>query len=160
VKSEKPGYDRWFFRSVRWAYFRRSEIMSQHHHKHVNPQVAGPSTPTILTKATGVLSDSDQNAKLDSEEEIRVCAYHKWETAGKPTGDGVQFWLEAEQSLERRKNEKNVQRDGWHGHGEHERPEDRMAVKDAKVIVDSHYRDNNRMFQGHGERGHRHGGSG
>jgi hypothetical protein len=26
--------------------------------------------------------------------------------------------------------------------------------------VDRHYKDNNRMFQSHGERGHRHGGSG
>jgi hypothetical protein len=28
------------------------------------------------------------------------------------------------------------------------------------VSVDSHYRDNNRMFQSHGDRGHRHGSSG
>ena len=35
-----------------------------------------------------------------------------------------------------------------------------MATREDKVIVDSHYKDNNRMFQSHGERGHRHGGSG
>ena len=28
-------------------------------------------------------------------------AYQKWEAAGKPAGDGVQFWLAAEQELSR-----------------------------------------------------------
>jgi carbon storage regulator len=31
--------------------------------------------------------------------EIRRCAYRKWETAGKPRGDGFNFWLEAEREL-------------------------------------------------------------
>lgn len=31
------------------------------------------------------------------EDAIRLSAYQKWERAGKPPGDGVQFWLEAEQ---------------------------------------------------------------
>jgi Protein of unknown function (DUF2934) len=34
--------------------------------------------------------------------EIRVLAYRKWETAGKPLGDGTQFWLEAEKELLKR----------------------------------------------------------
>jgi hypothetical protein len=38
-----------------------------------------------------------------SAEEIRLRAYLKWEAAGKPTGDGVQFWVEAEQELLQRK---------------------------------------------------------
>jgi hypothetical protein len=33
------------------------------------------------------------------EEVVRLCAYTKWESAGKPAGDGVQFWLEAEREL-------------------------------------------------------------
>lgn len=33
------------------------------------------------------------------EEQIRCLAYQKWETAGHPPGDGVEFWLEAEQEL-------------------------------------------------------------
>lgn len=37
-------------------------------------------------------SDSRQNA-------IQELAYAKWEQAGWPIGDGVQFWLEAEQEL-------------------------------------------------------------
>jgi hypothetical protein len=34
-----------------------------------------------------------------SADEIRVCAYLRWEAAGKPPGDGTKFWLEAEQEL-------------------------------------------------------------
>jgi hypothetical protein len=34
-----------------------------------------------------------------SAQEIRLRAYLKWEAAGKPSGDGLQFWLEAEREL-------------------------------------------------------------
>ena len=37
-------------------------------------------------------SDSRQNA-------IQELAYAKWEQAGWPSGDGLQFWLEAEQEV-------------------------------------------------------------
>jgi hypothetical protein len=30
---------------------------------------------------------------------VRARAYRKWELAGKPQGDGIRFWLEAEQEL-------------------------------------------------------------
>jgi hypothetical protein len=39
------------------------------------------------------------NRESVSPEEIRLCAYGKWESAGRPPGDGVNFWLEAEQEL-------------------------------------------------------------
>ena len=39
------------------------------------------------------------NGKTMSEEDIRLCAYCKWEAAGRPSGDGVNFWLEAEKEL-------------------------------------------------------------
>ena len=64
------------------------------------------------------------------------------------------------EAIAKRAHEKFVQRGGWHGHREHERLEAEKEVKESNVSVDSHYRDNNRMFQSHGERGHRHGGSG
>ena len=34
-----------------------------------------------------------------SEEDVRVRAYHLWEAAGRPDGDGVEFWVRAEQEL-------------------------------------------------------------
>jgi hypothetical protein len=36
-----------------------------------------------------------------TEDEIRVLAYHKWELAGRPAGDGVDFWRQAEMELRR-----------------------------------------------------------
>jgi hypothetical protein len=33
------------------------------------------------------------------EQAIREIAYSKWEHAGWPTGDGMNFWLEAEQEF-------------------------------------------------------------
>ena len=35
----------------------------------------------------------------DCCETIREAAYYKWEVAGCPSGDGVDFWLEAEAEL-------------------------------------------------------------
>lgn len=74
-------------------------------------------------------------------------------------GDGVQFWLEAEQELVEGTKEKFVQGDGWHEERELETREAEENVKAGNASADSHYRDNNRMFQSHGERGHRHGDS-
>ena len=132
--------------------------MTQHHHKDPSQEHSGSAKPTTPTKASIVTSDDP--GKLASDQDIRLCAYQKWEAAGKPSGDGVQFWLEAEQELVADKNEKIVQRDGWHGDREHERLEAEKPVKERNVKTDSHYRDNNRMFQSHGERGHRRDGSG
>ena len=36
-----------------------------------------------------------------TDDEVRVEAYRRWEAAGRPHGDGVQFWLEAEWALRR-----------------------------------------------------------
>ncbi|QVL30001.1 DUF2934 domain-containing protein [Telmatocola sphagniphila] len=95
--------------------------------------------------------------KLAWCEDIRLCAYHKWEAAGKPTGDGVSFWLEAEQEQEKLEKEKLVQGDGWEGDRALESREAEENFKAHNASVDSQYRDNNRMFQSHGNRGHRHG---
>ncbi len=38
------------------------------------------------------------------EQEIRELAYSKWEVAGHPPGDGVNFWLEAEAELKAQDN--------------------------------------------------------
>jgi len=36
-------------------------------------------------------------------DDIRMRAYLRWEAAGRPSGDGVRFWLEAEQELRQAK---------------------------------------------------------
>lgn len=33
------------------------------------------------------------------QEQVRLLAYLKWEAAGCPSGDGIGFWLEAEEEL-------------------------------------------------------------
>lgn len=42
-----------------------------------------------------------RTAPPGEEEKIRQLAYQKWEAAGKPDGDGLSYWLEAEQELSR-----------------------------------------------------------
>ena len=36
-----------------------------------------------------------------SEDEIRALAYRKWDEAGRPEGDGSDFWFAAEHELRR-----------------------------------------------------------
>jgi len=62
--------------------------MTQHHHKQASLTHPGSGKPTTPTKAAVATSDTDHKGKVGSEEVIRLCAYQKWETAGKPAGDG------------------------------------------------------------------------
>jgi hypothetical protein len=43
--------------------------------------------------------NNTDNGRLVTEEVIRLRAYMKWEAAGKPPGNGVNFWVEAEREL-------------------------------------------------------------
>ena len=59
--------------------------------------MSGPKTVELKrneTKETG--GDGQQSSPSDSSEKIREAAYYKWEVAGCPCGDGVEFWLQAE----------------------------------------------------------------
>lgn len=60
--------------------------------------LTAPRNAKSETKAVVAIVPSS-NCQPLSEEDIRLRAYRKWEAAGKPEGDGVQFWLEAEQDL-------------------------------------------------------------
>jgi hypothetical protein len=72
-------------------------------HKHRQKDAAlvtfGATGATTLTPTAVASGDKNPKAHLVSAEDIRLYAYRKWETAGKPTGDGIKFWLEAEQEL-------------------------------------------------------------
>jgi hypothetical protein len=74
-----------------------------HHRKHATVPQAGPSGPTTATQKAVASGDTGDKAQLAFAESIRLRAYRKWESAGMPTGDGVQFWLEAEQELMKEK---------------------------------------------------------
>jgi signal recognition particle GTPase len=77
---------------------KRSEIMT-HPDKQTVLAHPGPGKITTTTKAAVASGDKDHNVQLVSTEAIRLRAYRKWESAGKPNGDGMQFWPEAEQEL-------------------------------------------------------------
>jgi len=70
--------------------------MHTHHKKHATPALSGPTGPTTPTNPAVAPA---AKAQLVTAENIRLCAYRKWESAGRPTGDGVQFWLEAEKEM-------------------------------------------------------------
>ena len=72
--------------------------MHKHRHKRATLAQSDATGPTTATP-TASAGDKDHNARLVTAEDVRLCAYQRWESAGKPTGDGIQFWLEAEQEL-------------------------------------------------------------
>jgi Protein of unknown function (DUF2934) len=73
--------------------------MHPHHHKRTTPAKSGSTGPTTTTQTAVASGDKGHKASLVSTEDIRLCAYRKWESAGKPTGDAIRFWLEAEVEL-------------------------------------------------------------
>ncbi len=73
--------------------------MHTHHQKHATQAQSGPTGPATVPQTAVASGDKDRSAQLVSADDIRLCAYRKWERAGKPAGDGIQFWLEAEQEL-------------------------------------------------------------
>lgn len=63
--------------------------------------MTGPKTVELQrneTKDIGVGSQLCSPA-IDDCAKIRAAAYQKWEAAGCPCGDGVEFWLQAEAEL-------------------------------------------------------------
>lgn len=55
----------------------------------------------IETKASRAAIDepTPTSSASGAEERVRERAYHCWEEAGCPAGDGVEFWLKAEAEL-------------------------------------------------------------
>jgi hypothetical protein len=60
------------------------------------PGVSTTGTKTLLPSGQAIPSEHVPNLNYDA---IQHRAYQKWEAAGRPTGDGVNFWLEAESEL-------------------------------------------------------------
>jgi DUF2934 family protein len=76
--------------------------MSKHHHRQATSARSDSTGPATAAQIGLFASEKDHNAPLVVAEDIRVCAYQKWEIAGKPHGDSIQFWLEAERELRTR----------------------------------------------------------
>jgi hypothetical protein len=130
--------------------------MNTHHDDHALLQTHR-TNPVVLLRAAITASDNALLHSVDLHEDIQHLAYYKWELAGKPDREGMHFWLKAEHELARGATDQFVGRD-------HRQLDDDLGTQaeqeNAKALncgVDSHYRHNNRMFQRHGDRGHRHG---
>jgi hypothetical protein len=63
------------------------------------PAIAIRTSEPSPTKASNVAEPSRDGRLVVSKEAIRMLAYRKWEAAGRPSGDGVNFWLQAEREL-------------------------------------------------------------
>ena len=59
---------------------------------HVSVMLLGEQGCEAASPPTPHPSDADAEA-------IRVLAHRKWEAAGCPAGDGIDFWLEAERQV-------------------------------------------------------------
>jgi hypothetical protein len=74
--------------------------MSHRRHHAAAAELSRLSVPTTTTPASVMTNAKTRRLAPISEQEIRLSAYRKWESAGRPTCDGVQFWLAAKQELE------------------------------------------------------------
>ncbi len=63
--------------------------------------IADPNATVILTgeRVCEVACLSNQQPTNVCEDAIRALAHSKWEAAGSPVGDGLDFWLEAEREV-------------------------------------------------------------
>ncbi len=63
--------------------------------------MSGPKTATRRRKNAKHTGAKEQKCSAPTVccKQIRETAYFKWEVAGCPCGDGVEFWLEAEAEL-------------------------------------------------------------
>lgn len=63
--------------------------------------IAAPSSIVTQIGEVGgeAVCTSNQQPVNSNDEAIRMLAHSKWEAAGCPAGDGVDFWLEAEREV-------------------------------------------------------------
>lgn len=73
--------------------------MTQHHKDYVPSHHHAHQATTVAKKVEATDDCEDREGRSAGYEEVRLCAYQKWEKAGKPSGDGVEYWLAAEHEL-------------------------------------------------------------
>ena len=69
----------------------------------IDVSIADPNATVALTGEQGreAACPSNQQPPDAGDEAIRELAHRKWEAAGCPAGDGLNFWLEAEREVNR-----------------------------------------------------------
>jgi hypothetical protein len=63
------------------------------------PAAARTAPGTIVFAAARPAAAPPAPAGHPPDDQIRLLAYRKWEAAGRPPGDGVEFWCAAEREL-------------------------------------------------------------
>jgi hypothetical protein len=58
-----------------------------------------PPTTLVTPASASSTPTAAESQSPVNENSVRELAYLKWQAAGSPPGDGVQFWLEAENEL-------------------------------------------------------------
>lgn len=66
---------------------------------HRKENMENNNVSSIVQKTLQSIFGETYAARIPTEEEVREKAYLLWEEAGKPEGDGVEFWVRAEQEL-------------------------------------------------------------
>jgi len=65
--------------------------------------LAEPASANTTSKSKAPVAsgpnDQIKTARFVSEETIRIRARQKWEAAGKPNGEDLRFWFEAEREI-------------------------------------------------------------
>jgi hypothetical protein len=73
--------------------------MNNRYDNHAPIEHGHRSHPVTLLNAAVATADKLLIDALELHEDIQLRAFHKWESAGKPAGNGEKFWLEAENEL-------------------------------------------------------------
>jgi len=72
------------------------------------------SHPVSLLSTAVASADRAFIDALAVHEDVRLCAFYKWEAAGKPSGNDIAFWLEAELEVTRGQSEISTSADDGH----------------------------------------------
>lgn len=72
--------------------------------------IADPNATVVQAGEHGRNAARPENQQPTNacQEAIRVLAHSKWEAAGCPAGDGVEFWIEAEREVRAAQSESSV----------------------------------------------------
>lgn len=63
------------------------------------PKPGSVQSSNVAQPIRPVVSHSPSGNGKPIEEEVRIRAYLMWEASGRPGGDGVNFWLQAEREF-------------------------------------------------------------
>jgi hypothetical protein len=79
---------------------RKSAVLEHSVRARKMPTAVKEQKPAVTPSAKAIATLAAPNPICQvSEADIRLCAYQKWEAAGKPKENDIRFWLQAEQEL-------------------------------------------------------------